>query len=94
MDLEGVNSLIKQFDNMRKMMRQMSKQGGDGMSLPGMGEDGSFDPTAAMEGGMPGGMPAMPGMGGGGGKGSRSTKSKREKRKKTKGNKKKKKKKK
>jgi signal recognition particle subunit SRP54 len=57
-DVAAVNQLMKQFDEMRKMMRMMMKGGG----LPaGMGGAGAADPSAANMAGMLGGGAARPG---------------------------------
>lgn len=100
--VSDVNQLVKNFEQMRKMMKKMMGGGSKGKKprmprmpkgLPGM--PGGM-PGAGLPGGMPG-MPGMPGMEGMEGMGSRpgSTKSKtqRKKRKKTAGRNKKKKKK-
>jgi len=73
-DLMAVNQLVRQFEDMRKMMSRMGKMmGGGGTGMP------SMDPGAAGA--------ALPGSGfgfGGGGRGPRSAKAKKDKRKKNK----------
>jgi signal recognition particle subunit SRP54 len=73
-DIQAVNALVKQFEEMRKMMKQvmrggklpdLSAMGGDG---GGMGMPGGFGPGAGGGAGMPGLGAGAPGKYSGGGK--------------------------
>lgn len=96
--VQDVNTLLKQFDQMRKMMQSMMQPGGSGKrmprlpqgmgkgGMPGMNSLGGMPGMGGMPGGFPGmgGMPGMPGMPGMGGSGKSATKKKKDKRKKKK----------
>ena len=92
-DISEVNGLVKNFEQMRKMMKRMMGKGGKmPKGMPNLGGGGGM-PGLPGGGGMPGGMPGMEGMSGMSGAGSgtrKATKSNKKKRKKKKRNKKKK----
>lgn len=83
---QDVNQLLKQFDQMRKMMQTVMQPGKRMPRLPG-GMGGGLSGLGGLGGGLPGmgGMPGLPGMGGGmpgmPGGGKSATKKKRDKQK-------------
>jgi signal recognition particle subunit SRP54 len=60
-----VNQLLKNFEQMQKMMKKMA-----GGKMPAMPQGGRMPGMPGMPGGLPGGMPGMPGMPAASGKGS------------------------
>jgi signal recognition particle subunit SRP54 len=61
-DVQAVNALLKQFNEMKKMMKMLMKGGGklppgfgDGMGMPGLGGPGGQGPSGFPQ--MPSGRP-------------------------------------
>ena len=73
-----VNQLLKNFEQMQKMMKKMA-----GGKMPAMPQGGRMPGMPGM-GAMPGGMPGMPGLPSGGGRSAAEAAKLKEKRKKAK----------
>ncbi len=79
--VQDVNQLLKQFDQMRKMMQSVMQPGKRMPRLPGLGGGpGGLGALPGLGGGLPG-MGGLPGLGGKAGAGKSATKKKRDKQK-------------
>lgn len=78
--VQDVNQLLKQFDQMRKMMQSVMQPGKRMPRLPGPGGLSGLGGGLSGMGGL-GGLPGLPGMGGGSGSGKSATKKKRDRQK-------------